>query len=312
MASDDHKARLKEAAQWYAELQAPDAGAETWDAFRLWEQVPGNAAAFRDIEAALSKLDRALEAQAPKRRAAPLRWLGGLAAAAAVAAWIAVSAGLPPADIEPQIFATGVGEIREVALADGSSATLNTASRIEVEFARATRTVRLEKGQVLFEVAPGDAPFVVDAAGTRTRALGTQFEVYLKSGGAQVTLLEGSVSIDPDGPGAAQETVLSPGQRMVVASDGGVSLDLFDAGAAAAWRSGILQFKDVRLADAVEEVNRYSAIQIIIEDRSLEDERLSGTFRAGDPEAFVSALLLFFPVEVARSGERIWIVPAGG
>jgi len=50
-------------------------------------------------------------------------------------------------------FATKLGEIRRVPLADGSHITLDTQSRVSVRYEPATRLVRLETGEALFEVA---------------------------------------------------------------------------------------------------------------------------------------------------------------
>jgi ferric-dicitrate binding protein FerR (iron transport regulator) len=57
--------------------------------------------------------------------------------------------------------------------------TLNVASQLDVptDFAEGNRTVRLH-GEAYFDVAhTGNQPFVVEAAGTKTRVLGTQFGI---------------------------------------------------------------------------------------------------------------------------------------
>ncbi|MBT9494696.1 MAG: FecR domain-containing protein, partial [Paucibacter sp.] len=75
-------------------------------------------------------------------------------------------------------YVTGVGELRTVILQDGTRMSLNTATRVRVELARAQRSVKVEGGEALFEVAK-DArrPFVVQAAGTEVVAMGTAFVV---------------------------------------------------------------------------------------------------------------------------------------
>jgi len=319
MVQGDHASRVKAAARWYAELQAPEAGAETWDAFRAWERHPANAAAFREIEAALSTLDRSsLAAHAAVRARPPQRarvWLGAVAAAVVMAALGAATlfsgrAAQPPADTLPLVYATSVGEQRLLELADGSSVRLNTASRIEVAFSAQERLVRLTGGQAFFEVEPDAVPFVVDAAASRTRALGTAFDVFVKAEGAQVTLLEGSVSVVSPGSAAGELTMLEPGDRLVISGGKAQPVVQVDLAAALSWRTGILQFADVRLADAVDELNRYSGTRIVVQDPALAEERLSGSFKAGDQEMFVSALSLFLPVEAERSGNTIQIVLA--
>ncbi len=56
----------------------------------------------------------------------------------------------------------------------------------------------------------------MDAAGTRTVALGTKFEVKLESQGVVVTLAEGSVAITPTRASAEWNRTLSPGQQLVL------------------------------------------------------------------------------------------------
>lgn len=310
MDEEGQAGRAAAAARWYAELQAPDAGAETWDAFEAWRRDPLNAAAFREIETALAVLDRSALAR-PARRRVPRAWLGALAAAVFVAGLAGLTLvggrGADPAGIAPAVFATGIGERAVVDLADGSSAELNTASRIEVNFAGPVRRVRLERGQVLFTVMPGEAPFVVETAASRTEALGTVFEVYVAASGDQVTLLEGAVRVLPAAQAAGVR--LQPGERVEVTGGRAGEVQQVDSAAAMAWRTGSVQFTDTRLADAAAELNRYSETRIIIDPR-LADERLSGSFRAGEQEMFAEALSLYLPVEVIRSGKTIQVVPA--
>lgn len=313
-----NRGRLEAAARWYADLQAADVSAATWEAFRAWEQDPLNAAAFREIELALPTLERTSLAEPPaaarqKPHQAGL-WLGALAAGLAMAglAGLTLLDRMPAAVLQPekQVFATATGERRQVTLADGSLVDLDTLSRIEVAYSAEERRISLVEGRALFEVRPGKAPFVVEASGAETRALGTEFAVYLKPGGAEITLLEGAVRVQSPAAGRADDVVLAPGEQVRI--EGGVAgpVRKIDVEAAMAWRTGILRFTDATLADAVSELNRYSETRIVIEGSSLAGERLSGAFRAGDQEQFVSALVMFLPVEVTRAGKEIRIRPA--
>jgi len=315
MDKQDHSDRLDVAARWYAELQASDTDAGVWDAFRAWEQDPLNAAAFREIEAALRVLDRTAPGQPESARAPQRRRAGAWLAAMAAGLVLAGLAGMVVLDRAPAetpelqrlVFETATGEQRRVELSDGSFAELNTASRIEVAYSADARLVKLSTGQALFDVRPGTIPFIVDASGTRTRALGTEFDVYLKSGAAEITLVEGSVSVIPAGDTSGEGVVLSPGEQVTVEDGVAGPVRKVDLGAEISWRTGTLQFRDATLADAVAEMNRYSKTTIVVEDPGLAAERLSGAFKAGDQEKFVSALSMFLPVSIIRSGSEIRI-----
>jgi transmembrane sensor len=110
-------------------------------------------------------------------------------------------------------YATGVGEQRVVALADGSTVELNTRSRIRLRFTPERRTIDLVEGQALFHVAKDAArPFIVYSDRVRVRAVGTQFDVYRKKGRTTVTVLEGRVAVlEARAPAAATRGLDSAG-----------------------------------------------------------------------------------------------------
>ncbi|KJS36778.1 MAG: hypothetical protein VR74_11520 [Hyphomonas sp. BRH_c22] len=330
---EEDTGRLDAAARWYSELQREDVEVETWDDFLAWERDPLNAAAFRQIQASLTIIDRSLRSGSRSAGSIPpittpsgstLRkraWLSGLAAVLSFAAlgwWVASK----NTKVEPETFTTLVGEQRTVTLSDGSTITLNTDTSLEVLYTARERRVGLRQGQALFEVARADVPFHVDAGGSRTTALGTQFDIYAQPGQVAVTLLEGSVVVSastehergfvsPEGSDTAEpkRQMLTPGDRLEIMQDGSRTLSRVEPATAVQWRSGVLQFDNVTLAEAVAELNRYSETRISVPDHGLASERLSGTFPTGEPEEFVSSLALFLPVRPERSENLITLMP---
>ncbi len=93
-------------------------------------------------------------------------------------------------------------------------------SRLRVSFSEQIRTVELIDGQALFEVAKNPArPFVVVSGKTSVRAVGTQFDVYRKSAGTVVTVLEGPgrcYRASTRTPSPASKSSVLPGGRSVV------------------------------------------------------------------------------------------------
>lgn len=95
-----------------------------------------------------------------------------------------------------QHFATGIGEQRVIRLDDGSLANLNTGTRIEVRMSAKARDIRLIEGEALFKVHRDPArPFRVHAQDVVIQALGTQFNVYRRTTGTTVSVLEGRVEV---------------------------------------------------------------------------------------------------------------------
>ena len=331
--SQDRKDRRKAAAHWFAELQADDLAPETWTAFLAWEKDPHNAAAFREIEATVGIIDRLPEPQIAAARPdaarsswqrwrLPTVWLG--AAAACLLVVLAMPFLRPAAAPAPEVYRTGIGERRDVALEDGSTVLLNTDTELSVAFTKEARCVRLAHGEALFRVHKSGRPFLVDAGGTRTRAIGTEFDVRAETGEVSVTLYEGSVVVTPDAEAKTpadrrpdenrQEALgvrLSPGERMTVMAGEEPALRRIDPEAAKSWRDGIVRFNETALEDAVREMNRYSSTEIRIGDALLAQERISGSFPAGEQEAFAESLSLTFGLQVHRDAQGVLIVRAG-
>lgn len=220
-----------------------------------------------------------------------------------------------------QMHRTAVGEQRRIALDDGSVITLNTGSRVVVHYQPQQRAVTLLAGQALFEVARDAArPFVVNADGRTVTALGTAFDVLLSQKKFEVTLIEGSVAVQPEvtaesGTTQAQERlVLVPGESLVVAAADPARplIRKADVKRAVSWREGQLIFRNDRLIDAVEEVNRYSKRQIVLADDTMGSLRVSGIVNTGNTEVFVETMTSYYPLRIVEaSGSRVVLGPRG-
>lgn len=71
------------------------------------------------------------------------------------------------------------------------------------------------------------------------------------------------------------------------------------------WRKGMIELDRAPLDEAVEEVNRYTATPISIEDPRLAAIRVSSDFKVGDTEAFLYALKERFEVTIDRRPAHI-------
>jgi transmembrane sensor len=215
------------------------------------------------------------------------------------------------------VYSTSVGGISSIPLADGTVVTLNTASRIRVEFAPTERRVVLESGEAFFAVKRNpQRPFVVVAGAQRIVDVGTQFSVRRDRSGLRVVVTEGVVRLE-----SPRTDIRSASGGMPVLGPRGLSeIDVsLSAGAVAfaqdgdlliskestrqtdemvSWRRGYLTFHDTMLADAVAEFNRYNVHHIAIGDREVAALRISGTFRPTDYQAFVRLLHDGYSVDV--------------
>lgn len=97
------------------------------------------------------------------------------------------------------MYGTGIGEQQLVILDDGTRHALNTVTSVKVNFTRGGRSVSIEDGEALFEVAKDPhRPFVVRVGGNDVVALGTVVSVRFTPRQADasepaVTLIAGRV-----------------------------------------------------------------------------------------------------------------------
>ena len=191
--------------------------------------------------------------------------------------------------------------------------TLDADSAALGRFGSAERSIQLIHGRAFFVVAHDSArAFTVTAGSQRTTALGTRFDVNLAAGTLTITLVEGRVAVTPvDGKAAA--VTLQSGQRFVERLGHATVSTLGDRTEQATnWRSGVLDFDNEPLSEAVAVVNRYSLqVPLVIHDPGVAALRLSGEFRAGDPERFTQTLAELYKLRLVRHANDMELVPAG-
>lgn len=309
------------AAAWFARLQSREVSAAERTQFQLWlEAEPGNQEAFRRSEKlwqllgvvvrdgqAIEFTRRTLSQSELTRsdRASIGRWSAVTAAlvlAAVASSWAVEHVGVRGVE-------TAVGEQQRIVLVDGSCVTLNTASRLRIDYRFGRRRILLEKGEALFDVAHDPShPFVVQAGQSIVTALGTEFAVAKSVQGVEVSVLEGRVragsvrareAIHPSVVlTAGQAGRLVPGNREWIRGDA-------DSGRIKAWQAARLQFQNETLEAVVTEFNRYSTTQLVLEDAQLAALPVSGVFRIGQTESLVRALVEVYPIKARRESTRI-------
>ena len=315
--------RLEEAAAWRLRLQR-DPSCEFSVEYIAWTAEPANAEALAEVEAgwsavgslstspdllamrqqALSRLRRA-----GARPARVTRW-GRAAAALLVVALL--GAGLyHVALMQPDSYRTQIGERRTVALSDGSQVSMDSDTRIDVDYSTGQRALTLQRGRARFDVAHDTSrPFTVTAGTETVVAVGTSFNVEKLGPTVLVTLIQGQVVVKDEQGHASTRTAAKPrqpvsltaGQQLVAgpqtAQPAVTTADLQVAGA---WEAGHLVFRDEPLDAVVARVNRYTEHPVKL-DPSIASIRISGVFNAGDIGSFVSALTAYVPVQASTTG----------
>jgi transmembrane sensor len=248
---------------------------DSWDTDRAWNQMSAR-----------------MTAQS-KSRLRPIQWL-------AIAALLVVAVGVvfvyrardvdaPATTVALQEYRTARGEQREIALADGSRVSLSANSRLQV---MDNRTVQLE-GEAFFEIqADTQHPFTVTTANARTRVLGTSFNVNasMPDGAVEVVVVTGRVRVTPNRTEQGSGAIIEPGQAARVGETGLTEVRRVDANDYTAWRTGRLIFRDASLAEVVQTLERWYAVQIVIGDEGLARARVSAFFERQSLEEVVDVL----------------------
>jgi transmembrane sensor len=199
--------------------------------------------------------------------------------------------------------ATGPGETRRVALADGSRVELDAKSAIAVHFADGERRIALLEGEAWFEVAPDPArPFVVAAGSGAVTALGTAFDVAVEGERVRVVVGEHSVKVENGGAGV----VVAKGERTAFAGGAPASPPArTDVAAATGWRRGRLIFSDAPLGEVVATLARHHRGYVAFLDPSLEARRVTGVFLADDPLAAYAELESALGLRMTRLSDYV-------
>ena len=299
----------REAADWFAKQKRAVMSVEERGDFDAWRQNPRNLAALNAMHelwgemAALKGAEPALEARPLRRRV-----LGG----AAVAASIALGGLAAFATFQPLAFAqteqTAIGEQRARTLPDGSVASLNVVTRIDYRMHGDRRDVRLREGQALFVVRDDkNRPFLVHSGDYEIRAAGGgAFDVRLRDGAAEVSVQDGAVQVIPTRGKDAGHVIatLAAGRRLRLAADAldatPPKTEIVSPQSVAEWRLRTVTYRDVTVAEAVEDLNRFFPRAIEVADPALAGRRVTLRLQAADREEVLRTLSALLGAQVER------------
>ena len=300
---------VKEAAIWLARLRADDRSIEDERAFRSWLMAdPRHAAAFEavngmwDSVGALSRDMRNGEVPLEPRFSRRKLLSGGVG--------LAVVAGGTFALVQSaaaEVYQTDVGEQKHVTLKDGTGVFLDTDTKLVVDLRKRLRNVVLEYGCANFRVAPDTKrPFAVNAAGSIIQGAQSTFDVRRDGDRVSVVLIQGCATVESIALEPAR--VLADGERLVFTPKKTIKRDKPNLLPLLAWHTGQALFQGETLLEAAGEMNRYSALKLVIADARIEGMKVSGLYRVGDNAIFAQALEKLLPVSIRQFEDRIEIV----
>jgi transmembrane sensor len=303
------------AVEWLVDLQAEHVAPALREEWQRWRSAhPDHERAWQRIEAVNGKL---LPAASPISRAlahatltppdssarrnviatlAVLLFAGG-------ATWVIDEGGSWSATQR-----TATGERRSVLLADGTAVTLNTASAINVDFNARERRVRLISGEIFIVTAKDGAgrPFLVETGHGTAEALGTRYAVRLRDGASEIAVFDGAVRITP-GRAPARAVVLAAGEQ---ASFGFTATGIVQKTSTdrTAWIDGFIVVKNMRLADFLVELARYSRHTLSCAPEVAE-LGVSGSYPLSDIDKVLASVATMLSLQT-ETVTRFWGAPA--
>jgi transmembrane sensor len=333
---------MDDAASWLVMLDSEDCAASDRIAFTRWlAEDPMHQWAFEELSAIWARLrtlsdmkrnaDNSKVVWLPAPRKLPIhlaaenriaRWNGWsvLAASLLVISGIAVDIA---SRVPAEQFVTDQGETRNIELSDGSRVELNAQSTLNFSMDDNQRLLQMPEGEAVFHVAHDSRPFIVRVEHGTVAALGTIFSVDAGKDFFEVAVLEGQVSVstgnlsppltefdhDENYNFGQATATLSAGERFeITEEDPAYRISMAsDIDQELAWRQGRVVIDNQPLNRVIRKMRRYSKTNVYIADAQLEELLVSGQFKIGDFERFLTQLSENYNITVDRS-DRHWII----
>ena len=304
-----------QAAAWVVRLRADDVTGEDWAAAATWlDAYPAHRCAFDEAEGLWAAMDHVaigeaapvvdLAAHRERRKGLGRGWVIAVPAmAAAVAAAVLLAPWLQSAPTV--VYRTAPGEIRTVALEDGSKLQINGGSTLSVKLERGRRLVRMDQAEAVFDVAhDADRPFLIDVGESQVRVVGTAFNIRRSAQDTEISVLRGVVEVS-DLDQAARKVRLTVGQAVRRAdADDRMAVAPVDVRTAAAWTQGRRAYDDRPLSDIAADLSRAFSTPVTVAPDAA-NLRFSGVLLLDDEAAVIDRLERFLPIKATRGPQGV-------
>ena len=312
---------LEAAADWFARLRDGEADESVRRDWRLWLRQHRDHQAAWDFVTSVGRRFAPLQAEGDsevassvlqarrKRRTSRRQVLTGLAGAAGfgllgLAAYRFTP--LPASIVAWQADEhSAIGEIRDLALADGTRLWLSSASAIDRAAGGGTQRIDLLQGEIFVatDVDSGDGdsedaphPLQVVTEHGEMRPLGTQFAVRRQGDATLLAVFDGKVELRT--AASAERRQISAGEQVAFTATQVAAVAAADP-ARQAWTRGVLLARDITLGELVGELARYQRGYLGVAPEVAE-LRVIGGFPLRDPDRALDMLADSLPIRIHR------------
>ena len=283
----------QEASAWLARLRV--GGRQDQEAFEDWYAAdPDHADAYDRVLDSWQAMNELSSSPVAPVRALDWRRLTAVAAILLVALLgLGFVTMRHKSDVNaPVALETRAGEIRTVALADGSRMTLDTESSVHATFDAEQRKVQLVRGRARFEVAAQPRPFVIETGGGSVTTSAATLDIGFDGKSTSVGLLRGNADVS-NGLQGAVLFHLSPGQKVTIGKAGVLPYPVRDQH----WPGRMASFENAPLSEVVAVANLYGSARIEFAEPELGSLRFTGTFNAADSAGLAHMLAAMFKLK---------------
>jgi transmembrane sensor len=218
------------------------------------------------------------------------------------------------------MVSTAAGELKQLTLPDGSRVTLGAKTEIAVQYGKCERTILLNSGEALFDVAHDPkCPFIVIAGDGAITAVGTEFSVRRTLDRVTVQVAEGAVNVQPrdalssvswpkdasDVPNISwPDAKLAQGQEVTYrGNQSRTPVESEDSRVATEWLDGRREYHHEPLSYLIADINRYVEEPIEL-DPEVGELQFSGLVYESQVKTFLQDLEIIFPVKVSRTAQN--------
>lgn len=204
------------------------------------------------------------------------------------------------------------GQRSIIKLPDGSEVMLNAESEIsfQEDFAGSTRKVVL-KGEAYFEVARDTLkPFIVQAAGVYTQALGTSFNIkayHNQETSVEVSLTSGKVEVgDSNLITKNKKLLLRPGEKVVYKEDHfkkeelNYQLDI-------SWKEGTIYFENASFQEVAQRLERWYDVDFVVIEGPFKAWHYDGVFSNSSLKKVLERLAYVQDFTYEKKGRKVYI-----
>lgn len=205
-------------------------------------------------------------------------------------------------------YKTAYGEIKKFQLEDRSAIILNANSSLKVPrfgFGKESRQVFLQ-GEAAFSVihTVDNKRFIVNTPGNmNVEVLGTQFSVYSRNEVNTVKLQTGLVKVNIQQDKKKEQIIVKPGDVLSINNINVKNVkpvvkhhqpvqDFF------AWKDHRFVFNNTPLINVLQSIKETFGIDVIIEDKELQQKRIEGSFKAGNVNELLNAFSQMYNIKI--------------